>query len=72
MYQPFMNNITFINTINTTRKFMSSNPQGVTSHNPTWEIGDIVYSSAPSTILGWVCTTAGTGSSSVWKEIPLN
>lgn len=73
MYLPFTNTETFRNTIITDKKYLNQIPSNFTNLNPTWEVGDIVYNSNPSNnILGWVCVTAGTAGSSVWKEIPLN
>ena len=72
MYLPFTNTQLFVNTIKTDKKYLNQIPSNITTNNPTWEVGDIVYNSQPSTNLGWVCTTAGTGSNSVWKEIPIN
>lgn len=66
MYLPFTNTETFRNTIITDKKYLNQIPSNFTNLNPTWEVGDIIYNSNPSNnILGWVCVTAGTGSSSV-------
>ena len=72
MLIPFTNTQTFINTIKSNGKHLNNIPSSITTNNPTWEVGDIIYKTTPDTILGWVCITSGTGASSVWKEIPLN
>lgn len=73
MVMPFTNSKTFVNKIITNKKFLSSSPVNFTNNNPTWVVGDFVYSSNPgsSNVLGWVCTVAGTGASSTWRAVPL-
>ena len=72
MYMPFVNTETFENTITTNGKYSNNIPSTLTSNNPTWAVGDIVWcSDATKGVAGWYCTTAGTGASSVWKGITL-
>ena len=70
MYMPFTNTKTFINTIRTDGKRLPNIPSSYTANNPTWAVGDIIYKETPTPggAVGWICTTAGTGASSVWKE----
>lgn len=74
MYMPFVNTEYFVNTIKTDRKYYNNIPSTITSWNPTWEVGDVVYNSEPTPggVYAWVCTTAGTGSASVWKAIEIS
>ena len=69
MYVPFVNTKTFVNKIRTDKKFLSSTP---TSASAVWEVGDVIYNSSPSSTYAWVCTTAGTGTSAVWKSISIS
>ena len=71
LYTPYLCTKSIKNTLKFDGKYSSQIPSTLTANNPTWEVGDIVYNSAPTPggTFAWVCTTAGTGSASVWKEI---
>ena len=73
MYTPLNTTDIFTNKISINRKYSNQSPANLTSLNQTWVAGDVVYNSNPSNnIFAWVCTTGGTGSSAIWKEVQLS
>lgn len=74
LYTPFLNIDDYTNEIDYSRKTYNNIPSTLTAFNQTWAVGDIVWNSAPTAggTLAWVCVTAGTGASSVWKTISVN
>lgn len=69
VFTPYLNIYDFSNEIKYTAKYSANIPSSLTAGNPTWVVGDVVYATTPTAggNIGWVCTTAGTGASSVWK-----
>lgn len=73
VYTPLLNLANFENEFDQTKKYLTAAPTNLTNLGQTWAVGDIVWNSNPTAggAAAWICTTAGSGSASVWKAISI-